>query len=152
MSHLKYLSVTLLLLFLFGCSKQPDTDSKNIIHNNVSPSIPSKSPSSNSALNAVSPNTHKHGYLQNSYDRWEKEEWEPAMADEHHPSTPAPVEKTPETVPVTTPESSVQKDDNNFTLQHFYDKWNRYLEKEEKERDPTPSHVERLDTMPAIGK
>ncbi len=152
MSYLKYLSAILFLSLFLGCTKQPRKPSENQIDNNVSLLKPSQSPSDNAALDTVSPHTYKHGYLQNSYDRWEKEEWEPAMAGEHRSRTSETVVKSTTTVPVTTTESSAQKDDNNFTLQHFYDKWNRYLEKEEKERSPTPSHVERLDAMPAIGK
>lgn len=121
------------------------------------------SPTQNGQLKTVSPtgggDKKRKGYLQRSYDKWEKEEWEPKTRTEASQEAETAQKKR-----LTTP-SSVQKEQHapaasqernapkGTTLQSYVDKWKRYLNKEEKEEksDTKPSHVETLDAMPAIG-
>lgn len=139
-------------------------------------SIPNKTgttPSQNQSLNSISPAVKEKsndGFLQKSYDKWEKEDWEPNTAPE--PSAPETPDQSPATQTVTaepteapTPatvsneEASVTatQTENNasktFKMQDYVDKWGLYIErKEQKEGNTTtPSNVEKLDTMPAIG-
>lgn len=114
------------------------------------------SPSQNNSLNAISPaGNGKGGYLQQSYDKWEKEEWEPNTGDDSKasevPEAKDDTQVTNENICTDAPSS--QKDANSsedFTLQYYMDKWNRYMENKEK-NETGPSNVEKLDTMPAIG-
>lgn len=124
---------------------------------------PTTTPTQNDQLKTVSPtgggDKKRKGYLQRSYDKWEKEEWEPKTRTEASQEAETAQKKR-----LTTP-SSVQKEQHapaaaqernapkGTTLQSYVDKWKRYLNKEEKEEksDTKPSHVETLDAMPAIG-
>jgi hypothetical protein len=114
------------LLFLGGCqSAQTQTPS----------------PSDNSRLNTVSPSkNNKAGYLQRSYDTWEKEEWEPVteQSTSKHASDKI--------------ETATTADKNaSWGLQKYVDKWGHYIEEKQKEPS-TPSQVEKLNAMPGIGK
>ena len=66
--HAQKCIIAVSLLLLTGCSIRSDMGS----------------PSSNKNLDAVSPSSvdkEKAGYLQQSYDEWEKEDWEPNTKD-----------------------------------------------------------------------
>ncbi len=132
------------LLFFWGCAapSSPSTES----------SMPP--PSDNPALNTVSPTQHRPGYLQRSYERWEKEEWEPATKET---AATTPAEKTDKKTPeerTAVPAASSSRPEGNGksggALQHYIDKWGRYLDSE-KDAESRPSHVEELNRMPGIG-
>lgn len=100
------------------------------------------SPSQNSSLNAVSPNTasqSKGGAMQSSLDSWLKEDWMPNSV-------------TPSSSDLIRGSISNEKP---FTLQSYADKWKAYHENKEKMDEGKPkeaSHVETLQKMPVIGK
>ena len=142
-------------------------------------SIPNKTgttPSQNQNLNSISPTSKvkkEKGFLQQSYDNWEKEDWEPntepvaptvengqdlsspsqkTMSESTEASTP----KTESTAPTAAAAAEKQEDSNaskTFTLQEYVDKWGLYIERKgQKEGNKTvPSNAEKLETMPAIG-
>jgi len=109
-------------------------------------------PSQNSSLQAVSPSTtsaSSGGAMQKSLDSWLKEEWTPittAPSQKEGKDTQAAVMTTP----------AVQQEDNtSFTLQKYADKWKAYHESKAKMNEGKPkeaSNVEKLESMPAIGK
>lgn len=132
-----------LLLLLNGCSSVRSSASN---------------PMQNGQLNAISPSgkpVKNKGYLQQSYETWEKEEWEPMT--EKRPSLE---EKEFPATPTAAAETKKGADDDNipaevnasktFTLQYYFDEWERYLDEKEKQ-NTGPSHQERIDTMPVIG-
>ena len=136
------------LILLAGCGAHSDTGA----------------PSSNASLNAISPssvNKEKKGYLQESYDTWEKEEWEPntrepeATKDAKETSAAAAgavvTSEDNQSAPAPTATRENNASDETFTLQHYVDKWKRYNENTET-NETAPSNAERLDAMPAIGK
>jgi len=116
----------------------------------------------NRQLNAISPTTHDNsrekGYLQQKYNAWEEEEWEPATRPEIQ-------EKEAEDAVDSVKVSDSGNDNDNaslkepkdpnasetFTLQRYIDKWRQYLDAEEN-TSTGPSNVEKLDAMPVIGE
>jgi oligoribonuclease NrnB/cAMP/cGMP phosphodiesterase (DHH superfamily) len=114
------------------------------------------SPSQNSSLNAVSPNTaaaSKGGAMQNSLDLWLKEDWVPNSTAEEQASTSSLAEGTFKVS--TSKETVVVTDEKPFTLQSYADKWKVYHENKEKMNEGKPkeaSHIETLQNMPVIGK
>ena len=112
------------------------------------------SPSQNSSLNAVSPNTaavSKGGAMQNSLDSWLKEDWVPTTTEA---TTSSSVSKGASSVPSPT-DTTVVTDEKPFTLQNYADKWKVYHENKEKMNEGKPkeaSHIETLQNMPVIGK
>jgi len=142
-------------MFYSGCAMHTDTGS----------------PSQNSSLNAVSPaGTSKGGYLQQRYDSWEKEEWEPNTAadsentakvetsakeqestEEKDSAAVSEITAAPATRTDESPDTNETNASETFKLQTYIDKWGRYLENTEK-NETGPSNVEKLDAMPAIGK
>jgi len=97
-----------------------------------------KPPSQNATLNAISPdnNNKKHGTLQNSLDNWLQNDWEPTQKKiEEKKSTP----------------KKSQESNESFKLQTYVDRWEAY--NKEKTKEPKKaSHVEKLKTLPVIGK
>lgn len=100
------------------------------------------SPSQNSSLNAVSPNTasqSKGGAIQSSLDSWLKEDWMPNSV------TPSSSDLIRGSI----------SNEEPFTLQSYADKWKAYHENKEKMDEGKPkeaSHVETLQKMPVIGE
>ena len=93
-----------------------------------------KPPSQNSALNAVSPSgTHANGSMQNAFDDWLKDDWEPTQKK------------------IQEKEKKKESNSSRFKLQNYVDKWEKY--NKEKALEPKKaSHKEMLDTLPVIGK
>ncbi len=110
------------------------------------------SPSQNSSLNAVSPNTaaeSKGGAMQSSLDSWLKEDWVPNSASGAS-STPKGTSTTS-----TSTDTTAVTDEKPFTLQSYADKWKVYHQNKEKMNEGKPkeaSHIETLQNMPVIGK
>lgn len=126
------------------------------------------SPSQNSSLNAVSPNTasqSKGGAMQSSLDSWLKEDWMPnsvtpsssdsirgSISNEELDSRLHGNDKKEIT---TNSVASKPANEKPFTLQSYADKWKAYHENKEKMNKGKPkeaSHVETLQNMPVIGK
>jgi len=77
------------------------------------------------------------GILQKSLDNWMEEEWNPSFEGNA---------------------TQAARDENashNFTLQHYYDKSQIYLEKQEEKKagiEDEPAHYEKMNQLPVIGK
>jgi len=120
-------------------------------------------PSQNKALNSISPSStsddkHKDDrYMQKSIDEWIEKDWEPLT--ESNTSISKKQKNTSNednTTLIDESNSTRSVDDINSTgLQYYVDKAGIYLENK-KRRDAnktkTPSHTEKLDAMPGIGK
>ena len=114
------------------------------------------SPSQNSSLNSVSPNTastSKGGAMQHSLDSWLKEDWIPnsktgtSTRSSSVPKATSPTSASTDTTVVT--------DEKPFTLQSYADKWKVYHENKEKMNEGKPkeaSHIDVVNSLPVIGK
>jgi hypothetical protein len=111
------------------------------------------SPSQNSSLQAVSPNTSANsegGAMQRSLDTWLKEEWTPLTTPKAAETKRGEVKNTEE--PST---ASIIEDEKPFTLQSFADKWKVYHENKAKINEGKPkeaSHIDAVNALPVIGK
>ena len=166
MSPKNYMHVLLLfqISYLFqGCSGhflqdlvdgKTDNNSSSEQHKEDPAQTSLTPPSQNSALNAISPSStaqDKHSeyrYMQKSTNTWIEKEWEPIT--ESNTST---VQKTKNN----SDESNItQTQENNATgLQYYVDKAGIYLENKKKNdanRTKAPSHTEKINAMPGIGK
>jgi len=101
---------------------------------------PQKNPAADIAWSSTSKgDVHNkgEGSLQKRLDKWTEEEWEPAFQRD---------------------KEQAKKDEaanEHFTFQHYYDKSKNYLEKKERENEgdqQEPSHYEKMQTLPVIGK
>ncbi len=114
------------------------------------------SPSQNSTLHTVSPNTataSKGGAMQSSLDSWLQEDWIPNSATGVS-TAPVSSSKGAPATSVST-DTTIVTDAKPFTLQTYADKWKAYHEKKEKMNEGKPkeaSHIETLQNMPVIGK
>lgn len=154
------LTLSLALLMLSGCAANKT----------------GVTPSQNTNLQAISPSTtatSEGGAMQRSLDSWLKEEWNP-MTSAPTVSTKTTADGTvvttkteatqvvttttaPNGTVVTKTEALVQEpeDATPFTLQKFADKWKVYHERKEKMSEGKPkeqSHIEKMKSLPVIGK
>jgi len=132
-----------LLLSLNGCSGHTLQDWADDTINDKPVQIEEEqpTPSQNPSLNAVSPSvtatSQSDGAMQKSLDTWTEEEW------------------TPKTEGNSTVQEMHEDDNSSFTLQKYVDKAGVYLDEKEKEeagKPKQPSHVEKMESMPVIGK
>ena len=104
---------------------------------------PTVAPSQNSELLNISPNktaTTSGGAMQNALDRWLKEEWEPLTRSTPDEQNSSASEKGAAT---------------SSGLQKYVDKWKVYHDNKEKIDASKPkeiSNIEKLESMPVIGK
>lgn len=147
----------LTLFFLYGCSGHGLQDwadehynDKRALENSSKEKMPThastkdgtkrsdtkvSSPSQDKGLNTVSPSktaTSQGGAMQKSLDRWTKEEWTPAIEQN---ATLKALDEDP---------------DRPFTLQEYVDKVGAYMKNSPKSQGP--SHKEKMDALPVIGK
>ena len=114
------------------------------------------SPSQNSSLNTVSPNTaaaSKGGMMQNSLDSWLKEDWIPNSTTKAVTTSSSTPEGSSATSVST--DTTVVTDEKPFTLQSYADKWKVYHENKEKMNEGKPkeaSTIDKIQAMPVIGK
>ena len=100
------------------------------------------SPSQNSSLQAISPNTataSKGGAMQSSLDSWLKEDWIPNSV------TPSSSDSIRGSI----------SNEEPFILQSYADKWKAYHENKEKMNEGKPkeaSHIDAVNALPVIGK
>ena len=133
------LSLTISTLLLVGCASNATV-----------------SPSQNSSLNAVSPNTaatSKGGAMQNSLDSWLKEDWAP-NSKVGASATSSSTSEGNSAVSAST-DTTVVTDEKPFTLQSYADKWKVYHENKEKMNEGKPkeaSHIDTVNALPVIGK
>lgn len=81
--------------------------------------------------------TQGKGALQQSLDKWMSEEWESSFEDD--------AEQAKE-------DEAAQE---HFTIQHYFDKSKKYMDKKEKEEAGEPkkkAHHESLNSLPVIGR
>jgi len=81
--------------------------------------------------------TGGQGALQQSLDTWTKEEWEPAFEGDVNQS------------------EQDKAANEHFNLQHYFDKVEKYMDKKEEEnagKPKEPSHYEKMESLPVIGK
>ncbi|MEA1919434.1 MAG: hypothetical protein U9N52_06290 [Campylobacterota bacterium] len=100
-----------------------------------------QTPSQNSQLNAVSPSKASQksdAYLQKSLDSWFQEDWEPAQKKSASEKEALHVKKK-------------ESNESHFKLQNYVKKWEDY-NKQKASEPKKASHVEMLNTLPAIGK
>lgn len=124
------------------------------------------SPSQNSSLNAVSPNTassSKGGVMQNSLDSWLKEDWIPnttvnapqSNATISSNGSGATLQNNVANTESTVVQVNIPEDETPFTLQKYADKWKVYHENKEKMNEgkpKEPSHIDEVNALPVIGK
>ncbi len=131
------------LLFLYGCSGHTlqDWADDTINDKPVQREEEQPAPSQNPSLNAISPSvtatSKSDGAMQKNLDTWTEEEW------------------TPKTEGNSTVQETREDDNSSFTLQKYVDKAGVYLDEKEKEeagKPKRPSHVEKMESMPVIGK
>ncbi len=100
---------------------------------------PKKNPAADIAWSSTSKaDVHNkgEGALQKNLDGWMKKEWKPAFEGDTE---------------------QAEKDEaaeKHFTLQHYYDKSQSYLEKKEKKNEgkpKKPAHYETLKSLPVVG-
>ncbi len=101
---------------------------------------PKKNPAADIAWSSTSKADVRNkgkGSLQQKLDKWIEEEWDPAFEGD---------------------KDQAKKDkaaDEHFTLQHYYDKSQKYLgikKKEDENRSKEPAHYEKMEALPVIGK
>ena len=131
--------------------EQSDTDSKKV------------APSQNKALNSISPSTtasdehEEYRYMQKNTNAWIKEEWEPLTESNisTHSSETA-VTKEENNITKSDTNQTAKRDDNSSSgLQYYVDKAEVYFENKEKRdanKTKAPSHVDKMNAMPGIGK
>ena len=120
-------------------------------------------PSQNNALNSISPsgpsnNKHaEHRYIQKGTNAWIKNEWEPLT--ESNTSSISKTTNTDEDVnqssKVAYKKTRTSNDINSTGLQYYVDKAEIYVENRDKRdvnKTKTPSHAEKMNAMPGIGK
>lgn len=106
-----------------------------------------QAPSQNPQLNAISPSgtAKKEGLMQNSLDSWLENDWEPTQEKLDKK------EKAHSSASAKPLEHNATQEEDPFKMQTYVDKWKRY--NKEKENEPkSPSHVEKINALPAIGK
>ena len=121
-------------------------------------------PTQNSALNTISPSntTKKSGAMQNSLDSWLHNDWTPNVAKDQkiqqkymkkksNNPTKAETKKEEKLIETKNKTEYTEDKERNFTLQEYVDKASVYIKAHEGDKK-TPSHKEKMDQMPVIGK
>lgn len=107
-----------------------------------------QTPSQNPELNTISPSgtsQKSEGFMQHSLDTWLHNDWEPTQKKADND------EKMHSSSSAKSLEHNTTQEEDPFKLQTYVDKWKRYHK--EKEKEPkSPSHVEKINALPAIGK
>ncbi len=118
-------------------------------------------PSQNSALQAVSPlssEKEQPGFMQQQLDNWFEKDWEPAQNPSKSESANSSLKaETPDINETnnTFVEPKPSDEADSFKLQHYVEKWKKYNEAKEQEREGQPPKAylnDRMETMPVIGK
>ncbi len=113
-------------------------------------------PSQNSALQSISPSTTasdghiEHRVMQKQTNDWIKNEWEPLTENN---SSSGQGDKTVDTAENN--QTVKDEDNSSFTLQHYVDKADLYMEnkaKRDANKTKAPSHVDKINALPGIGK
>ena len=124
-------------------------------------SVSNPTPTTNEALNNVSNSNagkEEKGLMQKSLDGWMKSDWDKNTKDFKKEQTQKKDElhveeentKSPSKKKIASQKQNVKNKEDTRFLQHYVNKM-EYHNKHTKE-DKTPSHVEELNKLPAIGK
>ena len=152
------IKITFIISLFSGCSGhflQDLVDGKT--SDNSSSKDHDVAPSSNSALNSISPTStsndkHKdERYIQNSLKAW-KEETNNTKKKINIDVTES--NTSHEQLSSVDEQNSSEDDNSSFTLQYYVDEFGAYLdEKERRDANKTkaPSHLKKLESMPGIG-
>ena len=89
----------------------------------------------------------KEGYLQKSLDKWMTNDW-----DKTHETIRKEEKKQKPQYNVKSEPAKKSEATDSFTLQHYVDKWDRYLREKEKGGESSPSHYRKMQHLPAIGE
>ena len=169
---LRLLLVSLSISLFYGCSghtlqdlidgKTADKPSSKEVSNGEVEAKP-VAPSQNKALNSISPSSTskakhtKDRALQKSTDSWLKNDWEPLT--DGNTSTDqesnCSLEETNSSLKAAPTQNRSSKDINSTGLQYYVDKAGIYMENKEKRdanKTKAPSHTEKINEMPGIGK
>ena len=159
---------TFVVTLFYGCSGHAlqdliDGDMKENKQTKVSKESkapPCVTPSQNSALNSISPSSTandehiEYRYIQKSTNTWLEEEWEP-LTEQNQSDTESNTTPSSKDASNSNQTSDNHESNASFTLQYYVDKAGVYLENK-KRRDSNkteePSHTEKIDEMPVIGK
>ena len=159
-----FYSGLLLLISLFqGCSGHALQDlidgDKNATKQMDGTKDKKVAPSQNKALNSISPSStasdehDEHRHIQKSTNTWLEDEWEPLT--ESNTSTTNAV-KADNNISEDDANQTISQDDNSSSgLQYYVDKAEVYFDNKEKRdanKTKVPSHTEKIDAMPGIGK
>lgn len=121
-------------------------------------------PSQNSALQSISPSStasddhQEYRYIQQNTNEWLEKEWSPLSESSSSDVNISNSDNLNKESGLSENNSSTydNEDENgSFTLQHYVDKAKIYHENKEKLDDNTtkaPSHVDKVNAMPGIGK
>ena len=164
--HSLFLLLSIFLISLFyGCSGHAlqdliDGDQADISSAKEQTQPLKTAPSQNEALNSISPSStagdehEEYRYIQKNTNTWIEEEWTP-LTEQNQSDTNRNILDNNNTQ-IESNTSSGNKDDNSsFTLQYYVDKAGLYLENKKKRdanKTKEPSHTEKINTLPAIGK
>jgi len=146
--YIKIIALFLISLLLSSCSGFTlqgliDGKDKKVDNNVTIQKAEMPAPSSNRALNAISPSrtldsSHSEDrVLQKETDEWLKNEWEPLTQETN-----------------STQSVNKEEDNSSFTLQKYVDKATLYIKNKEKRdanKTKAPSHYKKMESMPAIG-
>lgn len=159
-----FYSALLLVISLFqGCSGYALQDlidgDKSPVEQTSGSENQKVAPSQNKALNSISPSTtasdehEEHRYIQKSTNTWIENEWEPLT--ESNTSDNIEV-KSDRTMSKSDKNSTVSQENNSSSgLQYYVDKAEVYFENKKKHdanKTEAPSHVDKMNAMPGIGK
>ncbi len=117
-------------------------------------------PSKNNVLNSISPSSTtsdehlEYRYIQKNTNAWIKEEWE-ALTEQNNSDTDSNTSCSKEIVLNNNQTSENNESNIGFSLQSYVDKTGVYLENKKKcdgNKTKKPSHTEKIDKMPVIGK
>ena len=149
------IKIVLTITLFLGCSGhflQDLVDGKT--SDNSSSKDHNAAPSSNSALNSISPTStfdDRHEDERYTLNTWKEE----SNSTKQKIKTDVTESNISHDQPSSTDELNSSDDDNSsFTLQHYVDELGTYLdEKEQHDENKTkvPSHHEKLESMPGIG-
>ena len=156
LTHLSlYLGSAILISLFQGCSGH---SLQELLDGESSTDTKTVAPSQNKALNSISPSTtagddhEEYRYMQQNTNAWIKDEWEPLTESN---TTTNEEKKVEELSSANEHDLSSDDDNSSYTLQRYVDKAGLYLENKEKRdanKTKAPSHVDKINAMPGIGK
>jgi len=161
---LSYIVLVLVVSLFQGCSGHTlqdwiDGDTTDPSAKNSEQKSKTVPPSQNKALNSISPSStasddhEEYRYMQKNTNAWIKEDWEPLT--ESNATEKVDVESDKAIINSDENTSVSQEDNSSSGLQYYVDKADVYFENKKKRdanKTKVPSHTEKINAMPGIGK